>query len=68
MHLRKEEGRKLQACSREHVHCVLCLKVFIGFLKAGILGEVSEEDLNGTFISFPGVSFNKLNHQGLGLY
>ena len=34
------------------------LRVFICFLKAAILGEVSGKDLNRIFISFPGVFFN----------
>ena len=38
------------------------LKGFICSPEAGVLGEVSGEDLNRTFISFPGVSF-----QGHGL-
>ena len=48
---------------RERGHWVLCLRVFVCFLKAGVLGEVSGEDLNRIFISFPGVSFNTLMPQ-----
>ena len=33
------------------------LRSFIQSLKVEILGEVPGEDLNGIFISFPGVSF-----------
>ena len=33
----------------------LALRVFICFLKAGILGKVSGEDLNRIFTSLPGV-------------
>lgn len=32
-------GKKAGACSSESMCCVLCLRVFICFLKAGILGE-----------------------------
>ena len=39
------------------------LRVFICFLKARILGEVSGEEHNRIFISFPDVSFNILIHQ-----
>ena len=38
------------------------LRVFICFLEVGILEEVSVEDLNRIFISFPGVSINMLIH------
>ena len=37
--------------------------LFICFPKAGIFGEVSWKDCNRIFISFLGVSFNKLIHQ-----
>ena len=39
------------------------LRVFICFLKAGILVEVSGEGPMRIFNSFPGVSFNMLMHQ-----
>ena len=44
---------------------VLCLKGFflICFLNLGILREVSGQDLNRIFISFPGVSFDMLMPQ-----
>ena len=48
-------------CSRKRACWVLCLKIFICFLH--ILVEVSRDDLNRIFISFSGVSFNKLMHQ-----
>lgn len=43
-------------------------RVFICFLKAGILREVLGEDLNRIFISFPGVSFNMMIHQNEQVY
>ena len=44
----------------ETVHWVFYLEVFYLFLKVGILEEVSGEDLNRIYISFPGVSFDLL--------
>ena len=41
----------------------LCLERFYLFPKQGIIGEVSGEDLNTIFISFPGKPF-----QGRGLH
>ena len=50
--------------SREGVHTgYFVLSVFICFLKAAILGEVSGEDLRGIFIISSSVSFNMLMHQ-----
>ena len=37
--------------------CVLCLEVFIPFLQAGILGEVSGEGFSRKFTSSPGAPF-----------
>ena len=44
---------------------ILCLRVFIlfFFFKARVLGEISGEGLNRTFISFPFVHFDVLMHQ-----
>ena len=50
----QREREKRQAALR------VALRVFICFLKVGILGEISGEDLLRIFISFPGVSFRVL--------
>ena len=60
----KERKRGWRGHAPGKVHAgSFVLRVCIYFLKAGVLGEVSGEDLNRIFISFSGVSF-----QGSGLY
>ena len=64
MRLGNGQRGKAQACSRERAHAgSSVLRVCIYSLKAGVLGEIPDEDLNGILISFPCVSF--LSH---GLY
>ena len=48
------QGRACSGC--------FVVRVFIYFLKTGVLGEVSREGLNRIFNSFPGVSFKTLMH------
>lgn len=43
-----------------HALAFFILRVFFCFLKAGVLREVSKEDLNTIFNNFPGVSFDML--------
>ena len=45
------------------MYWVFVLRVFIGFLKAGVLGELSGEGLNRVVNSSPGVFFTVLMHQ-----
>ena len=47
---------------------VLCPGVFICFLKAGILGEVSGEDLNRIFISLIALIHQNEHMEGSGSF
>lgn len=61
-----EEGKGLGMLQQVRELCVsFVLKLFISLWPAGILGEVSGEDLNGIFISFLGMSFSMLIHQNV---
>ena len=52
-------------CSSKSTQSFFVLRLFISPWPAGILGEVSGEDLNRTFINFLGVSFNILIYQNV---
>ena len=53
---RPEKRRGIGMLQGEHAE-PFALRSFIHSLKVEILGDVPGEDLNGIFISFPGVSF-----------
>ena len=58
-HLRNEDRERERERERARERAStgsFVLRVFICFLKAGILGEVSGEGLNRIFLSFPGMS------------
>ena len=59
----EERGRSGHTLETSMSTGAFILSVFICFLKAKILGEISEEDLNRIFISSLGMSFNMLIHQ-----